>query len=137
LIVFCDIDGTIADSAWREPLKSDWANYHENAEFDKPIQTGVEIVRAFFNAGHTVIASTSRPETSRIRTLKWLVTNEVQFDQLMMRPAKDYRKPVELKLSYAEVIRPDLVIDDRGDVCDAFCGIGVSTLISTLCEIRK
>ena len=138
MIIFCDIDHTLADSFWRDPMwGKDWDAYYKAGDDDKPIVPMVRMMQLMHADGATIVASTARPEKWRQLTMQWLVRYEVPMDQMFMRADNDRRPSPLVKLDFMKIVKPDLVIDDRTDVCAAFCEAGISTLLSTFCGIKQ
>lgn len=137
MIIFCDIDHTIASAFWRDPMiggEGGWDAYHAASADDKPIEEMARLISFFNAAGATVIGLTTRPEKWRKLTMDWLVRHGIRFADLLMRPADDFRPAAESK---TDLIRELLaatppgmvvVLDDREDVCAAFKGLGVTVL---------
>jgi hypothetical protein len=139
MIIFCDIDGTISDSAWRDPMlknNSSWDEYYLAGDDDKPIVPISDMIKVLNQAGATIIGTTGRPEKWRALTMKWLLRYNIPFDELLMRAETDRRPSPQVKIDFLKVYTPDLVIDDRADICAAFCSVGISTLLSTYCGVR-
>jgi len=135
MIVFIDIDHTVSDAAWRDAMiggEGGWDAYHLAAVRDKPIEPMANIVRALHLASHTVVASTARPEKWRQLTMAWLIQHDVPFDLLLMRGDKDFRPSPLIKLDHSkEGGQPDIVIDDRDDVCKAWAAKGAQVVMMT------
>lgn len=138
MIIFCDIDHTISDAAWRDHLMGKWDEYYPAGDNDKPIVPILRMIQ-LFGSEALIIGSTARPEKWRQLTMKWLLRYDVPFHDLLMRANGDTRTSSEVKTGFLKTnpYVPDLVIDDRQDVCAAFCKLGISTLLSTYCGIRK
>lgn len=115
MIVFIDIDGTIADASARLPFvmgpgKKDWDSFHrpELVAADPPIEAAREALRGIFSADiYTPIIMTGRPARLRSVTEEWLVKH-FQIDTtptvgcfdatpLLMRPDRDYSSSVAYK----------------------------------------
>lgn len=127
-LAFIDIDHTIADSYWRDPMigVASWDEYHAAGRDDKPIPEAVALVNALHDSGWSVIGLTGRPERFRQMTMKWLCDYNVMIDTLVMRANDDYRSTPDYKLAEAKTIMAAekdfvaVVFDDRDDVCAAF-----------------
>jgi hypothetical protein len=138
MIIFCDVDHTVSDAAWRQGIwaAQRWDEYYLEAEKDPPIEPMIRMIQLLHHDGNRIIGSTARPEKWRNLTMKWLIRNNVPFDDLFMRGPNDRRTSPLVKVGFTKIIMPELVIDDRPDVCAAFCEIGISTLMSTFCGAR-
>lgn len=140
MIVFLDIDHTLAHSAWRDPMiggEGGWDAYYEAGDKDEPVMEMVRLVDALSCVGHTVIGSTGRPEKWRTWTMSWLVRHSVMLDDLLMRADNDFRPSPQIKLDHARRVRPDIVIDDRDDIRDAFLREGVFVLQTFIPRIKE
>lgn len=128
LLAFVDLDHTLTDSYWRDPMIGvvSWDEYHAAGRQDKPIPEMVALVNALHDSGWSVIAITGRPERFRQMTSKWLLDYNVMIDTLVMRANDDFRPTPEYKLAEAKAIMAAeedfvaVVFDDRDDVCAAF-----------------
>lgn len=133
-----DIDRTIFDDQWRDPMigSATWDEYHAAAVDDKPVPETVQLIRDLHKAGNTMIGLTSRPDKWRKMTMEQLIKHDVPLDDLIMRPEGNFQTSPDLKLSLAqqalgnEIIkhRVAFIIDDREDVIAAFKAIGLSAL---------
>jgi hypothetical protein len=146
--ILIDLDDTLCASWRREHLIDEsWDAFHGDLVNDDPI---VDIARALAELiGHRfvnmkerpealqIIGLTARPEKWRTATVGWLARHEIDLDEILMRPDDDFRPSPIVKLALAaerfggeEAIKDHVafVIDDRPDVCQAFAGVGVTTL---------
>jgi phosphoglycolate phosphatase-like HAD superfamily hydrolase len=128
MLAFIDIDHTLADSYWRDPMigNATWDEYHAAGRGDKPIPETVALVNSLHDSGWSVIGLTGRPERFRQMTLKWLIDYNIMLDHVIMRANDDYRTTAEFKLAEAKAVMAAeqnfiaIVFDDRDDVCAAF-----------------
>lgn len=150
--IVVDLDDTVCQSWRREHLieSGGWDDFHADLVNDEPIADMARLIRllswanAYKSGGpdnyepSPVIALTARPERWRAATLAWLAKHDVPVDIVLMRPIQDYRKSPEVKIALlaeffgaVEAIKDNvaMVIDDREDVCKAFAGLGVTTLL--------
>lgn len=132
MILLVDIDKTLSDAAWRDPLidSNGWDAYHEQSYLDHPVFETVELVRVL-SCFWPVIAVTARPERFRQLTMKWLLQHNVPVTELLLRPNDDYRPSPEVKIALIKErfpvitdFRHFLVIDDREDICVRFKAAG-------------
>ncbi|WP_325050350.1 phosphatase domain-containing protein [Hyphobacterium indicum] len=126
-IIF-DIDGTLANIDHRREVLAkqpiNWELFFSRMIDDKPNTEIVELYKLIhgtklFNS----IIATGRPERYRPVTEKWLASNEIEFDHLMMRPDGDYRPDYKIKAEMlAKLLRKGsdiaFVVDDRKSVVD-------------------
>ena len=84
----------------------------------------------FVDKGYVIILCSGRGEETRAVTEQWLQDNNLLYQKLYMRPAKDYRPDYVIKLELLEQIRKDygepyMWFDDRNQVVDAIRAAGV------------
>ena len=132
MIIITDLDGTLAHSHWRKSLQPDWDAYFAASKEDKPNAPMVALINAL---GQTcrIICITARPEKWRQLTMNWLLKHKIGIDELIMRPADDYRMSPLLKPALAATLKNTdtiIVIDDRLDVILAYIAAGFTTLQS-------
>jgi len=132
--VLFDIDHTLADAAWRDPLLGEpWDRYHAPAYLDAPIPHMVALCRSI-KTSFTITGITLRPEKWRAMTTKWLSRNEIPIDELLMRPDQCTLSAASCKLALAVLrFRPvhrhvEFIVDNDESIIDAFQGIGVPAL---------
>lgn len=114
----CDIDGTLAH---HEGVRG---AYEEKYHLDLLDRTVFECLKAFKNAGHTIIILSGR-EGSMLgeqQTKAWLETHQVPYDLFYMRSAGDRRSDTIIKQElYEKKIKFRFnilgVVDDRPSVC--------------------
>jgi hypothetical protein len=134
--VLCDLDHTIFDAFWRDPMiggPGGWDAYYEASIHDKPLLDTIGLVNAMAACGHNIIGLTARPERWRGLSNQKLMIHSVRMTELLMRPNDCFLTSPEVKVLEAAKRFPDgvannvsLVLDDREDVCAAFRGLGVT-----------
>jgi len=138
-IVLFDIDHTISDSRWRDPMlppNATWDEYHSALEQDKPFTNMIELINTLAEAGYSPVGFTVRPEKWRSLTNAWMMRHKVSLTHIFMRASTDYSpahitKVAMIEENFTEAERKSIVfiVDDREDVCmmltDAF---GISSL---------
>jgi hypothetical protein len=135
MIIFTDLDGTLAHAAWRAELMHDWDAYHAASVSDKPNKPMIAMINALSKACG-VVCITSRPERWRQLTNDWLLKHGLLFHDLLMLPDDDRRKSPPLKVDLAlqfikSVGAKDVIaIDDRADVIAAYQKAGFTTLLA-------
>jgi hypothetical protein len=136
-IVLTDIDHTISDASWRDPMipLNDWDAYHAASANDLPIQATCDLLWTLERAGWLIVGCTARPGKWRKLTLNWMMRHIVPMHELLMRPDDNYRSSPEMKLQlvterfgpdFAEVIT--FMLEDREDVTQAFKAAGLTVL---------
>lgn len=77
--IFCDIDGTILFQG----EKSFTEHYREN-EYSKSLHLSAEKTFEWHVAGHKIILTTARPESTRDFTERELASHGIVYDMLLM-----------------------------------------------------
>ncbi|MND21074.1 hypothetical protein D3C76_77940 [compost metagenome] len=120
-----DIDGTLANmEGVRGPF--DWKKVGK----DTPYQDVIEMTQILRAAGHEIIVVSGRDAVCRDETYGWLITNDVQFDRLYMRPAGSSVRDSIIKHDiYHRDIAPHWnvkgVFDDRNQVVAMWRAMGL------------
>jgi hypothetical protein len=132
-----DIDGVLADV---RPFvkkylieKKDWNEYFKHTlEFPviKPCFTLLKQLNSII--GNEIFIVTGRPESNRILTAQWFLTNGILATprNLIMRPSncdEDMRN-CDFKLAYFRIWKPNLIIDDDSDVIEGARELDIETL---------
>lgn len=133
-----DIDGTIADNShrtkWVEQKPKDWKRYNQTMAQDEPINDILELMEALSRTDDVrIVLCTGREEVYRSITEDWLLRENVPYNALYMRPAKDYRSDSIVKVELLNQIRQDygepfMWFDDRDSVVSAIRAQGVRVL---------
>lgn len=134
--VLVDIDHTISNSFWRDGMiggEGGWDAYHAASKDDKPIYEIVRLVWGLKSSGFIIYGLTARPEKWRKLTMEWLVRNNIQLDDILMRPDTAYHPAPEIKLKlvqerFENIDEIAMVLDDRDDVVAAFKALGVTAI---------
>lgn len=133
VIVF-DIDGTLANvdhrRHWVATKPKNWVAWNAGMSADTVHEDICWMLRGFAAAGHQIILCSGRGDETRETTVKWLADNQIPFNQLFMRRAKDNRKDSIVKTELLQQIRqwhgePFIWFDDRQQVVDAIRAEGV------------
>lgn len=137
-IILVDIDHTVSDAFWRDPMigVASWDLYHAESINDEPAQDMVDLIKTMIaNTCFEFYGLTSRPEKFRNLTTQWLLKNNIAFNDLLMRPNDDFRPAGDVKLTLCEkhfgVEWRDkvlMMIDDNDKVIEAFKGEGITCL---------
>jgi hypothetical protein len=121
-----DLDGTLADIKHRrhfvENGKKNWDAFFKACVDDKPNYPIIKICRGLKFAGFKVWIVSGRNESVRKQTEYWLQKYLIKYEELIMRPEKDYTPDHELKLRWLNERLPKkhiiAVFDDRKRVVD-------------------
>jgi len=134
--VVVDIDGTLANTQHRkhfvESRPKNWAAWNDNMVLDT-VHEDIRQLVTELSLRREVIICTGREDTYREVTEKWLTDNQIPFDKVFMRRAKDNRKDSIVKTELLDQIRqwhgePWVWLDDRNQVVDAIRAAGVRVL---------
>lgn len=139
----CDLDHTLSDAAWRDPLLGQWDDYNAAADADLPVPEVLLLVQTLVASGvWQGIAWTARPERWRGMTLGWLARHDAPFEELLMRAEGDFRRAPEVKLGLL-ASRPggleaiSFALDDRVDVVEALRGAGITAFLTHVKSRRQ
>lgn len=137
-IALVDIDHTVRNAFPRDNMidaETNWDDYHAAGAADKSIETVCNMVRALHASNWLIIGVTAIPDKFRGITNKWLVENNVPFDELLMRKDEDFRPAPEIKMQlvkerFGERMKNEVtvVFDDREDVVEAFASEGLTAV---------
>ena len=114
MIVFCDLDGTVADNSHRtgfiQSTKKDWDSFYspELISKDRPIASAVKALKRLMeNQGLLLYFLTGRPEKTRAATVEWLRLNLPwsNYAPILMRPDGDFRKADVYKEEHIQKVR--------------------------------
>lgn len=122
--VMFDLDGTLALMSNREPY--DW----NKVDRDDLNEIVAEQVKFHKSLGRKIILLSGRDEAAREKTVEWLDFYGIEYDQLLMRKADDYRKDNVVK---KEIFNQQVynrynvlcVYDDRTQVVKMWEEIGI------------
>lgn len=136
--ILVDIDGTLADIAHRrtclEEEPPNWAAFNDKMGDDTPNAPVVALYKTLWDSGkYDIILVSGRGEAHRKLTQTWLSWNEIPFDRLLMRPAKDNRADYIIKEEILEKLRAEgkdilFTIDDRDQVVEMWRKNGITCL---------
>lgn len=131
LVVF-DLDGTLADLSHRIHLikgkSRDWTLFFLECIHDKPIPAVIDIQRTFMMDPEWIVEIWSaRSAEVEEQTVDWLSVHGIHYDRLLMRPAGDHTKDIELKQGWLDesFYRPTVIFDDRRKVVDMWRRNGI------------
>lgn len=138
-----DIDGTLADAAWRvDRLHHDdysknsdekWAAFFAGIPYDEPIWPVVRVLKSMSACGHRIVLCTGRSETNRAATEAWMERHGIWYDALYMRPSDCFRNDDIVKSELLDKILADgwspmIVFEDRQRVVDMWRARGLQCL---------
>jgi hypothetical protein len=146
MYVLLDLDHTIANSFWRDSMIGiePWDVYHEASKDDKPFKKITRLVNSLAAMSYVVVGITGRNEKFRQLTTKWLLSNKIDVDELLMRPDNDFSKNGEMKIKLindhfkGDYSRIQFLIDDNEETILAFSKLGITTLqVRNINEVRN
>lgn len=136
-----DMDGVIADIhlrlPWIDPSRStgpNWDAFFSEEEMirDKRHDVTVELMESLQRSGARIVILTARPVRTFDVTYRWLIENNVPFDNLFLRPDEDHLsqsaanwKQGELAWMKSEGDQIDGFFDDHPGNVKAACDIGI------------
>ena len=136
--ILFDIDGTLADIVHRRHFldeeKPNWHAFNDAMGDDTPNTPIVNLYKTLWDSEqYTIVIVTGRGEEHRKLTEQWLAWNEILFDQLLMRPAKDSRADYIIKQEILDALRDQgheilFTVDDRQQVVDMWRRNGITCL---------
>jgi hypothetical protein len=103
----------------RTGWKPDWDQFYDLCDKDQPNLPVIAILKAMAPYNHIEIFS-GRSVAVEVKTRAWLDLHDVPFNNLRMRPEKDYTPDDELKRGWLKSLGylPLFVLDDRQKVVD-------------------
>jgi hypothetical protein len=134
-IAIIDLDNCISEDKWRwnmfdlhlPIINERYQRYHEACETD--LYCNADVIRDLARHHHLIVF-TSRPESVRVKTQRWLNRWRIPNIGLFMRPNNNHEPSVPLKRSMYLALPPQLkvrsAIDDRQDILDMYAGEGVA-----------
>lgn len=136
-VVF-DIDGTLADYSHRAhhliPPERDMKVFFSKMEKDPPVPEVIALLVEALKKGYRVILVTGRPGQYYKATERWLLANNIRYNELFLRHRDDWRPGVEVRREvYQKLIEPyyDVVyaVDDNPKMIDLWKSLGVKSLL--------
>lgn len=141
MIVFCDLDGTVADNSHRtgfiQSTKKDWDAFYspELIAKDSPISSATRALKRMMEMqGLLLYFLTGRPEKTRQATVEWLrlhAPSAVATSPILMRPDGDFRKADVYKEEHIQRVntlypnRVKIFIDDDLRNVDMYKRLGI------------
>ena len=135
-IIF-DLDGTLADLTHRLHHIKDgnkrWDEFFDACDKDKPIDPICRLLRMVSEHAYRLVIVSARSDVVRGKTIEWLQSNQLPFDQLIMRKAGDYRTDDIVKEEILDRLLAEnhdilFAVDDRQRVVDMWRRRGITCL---------
>jgi len=131
--IIVDIDGTIATHYDEDGNQLREHHDYEQVGIDLPVPEIIQIVQMYESRGYHIIIVSGRMDHCREKTIKWLIDNEVEFDELFMRKFKDFRPDDIVKREIFEDkilfdYDVEFVLDDRDRVVKMWRDLGLKVL---------
>jgi hypothetical protein len=138
--IVVDLDGTLCDCGHRVELAraKQWDHFHSLLVEDQPfedVKSLIKLIGCKATMEIDIIGLTGRNEANRNKTLDWLESHKIFFDELLMRPNNDFRQDHILKPELLEEFfggreimlkRVMFVLEDRDKVVEAWRNIGIN-----------
>lgn len=133
-----DLDGTLADTAWRNHLAvaRNWYWFHAGIPLDLPRPAETALLRAWVAGDprehNRVALVTGRPERYRNLTEEWLDKHRIHWDALYMRPNGDRRSDIVVKGEIHDLMIREgksniiFAIEDRDQVVEMWRSRGIT-----------
>ena len=124
LAVLCDLDGTLAHIAHRDPYDA------EKCLDDVVCETVANTLAMYSAMGYSVIIVSGRSDKYKDLSEQWLKNNNIKYSAIHMRMEGDRQKDSNLKKAiYKARIEPfysvEVVLDDRDQVVDMWRRLGL------------
>jgi hypothetical protein len=132
-LLITDIDGTLANDAWRSNVP-DFDERQRAAIDDDANLVMMHMLAGLARSRWLVICLTSRNERWRQVTNKWLAKYEVACSQVHMRDDEDFAPAPEFKVQAVKKLLAQvtptwmMLVDSRADVVAAYRNAGWSAL---------
>lgn len=115
--IICDLDGTLALIDHRNPFD---ATHADKDELNEPVANTLKV---FAKEGYQILLVSGREDRFREPTVRFLEQHQIPYNQLWMRPSKDFRKDAMIKREIfdTEIVGNyyiEFVLDDRDQVVD-------------------
>lgn len=128
-----DLDGTLCDVRhrrhWVASKPQNWAAFNAAIAHDGVNVPVFQALRGLQSAGNKVILLSGREDSNRGVTEEWLFRHGVEYDELIMRGTKDYRKDSIIKSEFVdELVRKYNIVgafDDRQQVVEMWIARGI------------
>lgn len=134
--VLVDLDGTLCNIDHRLHFvkngKKDWKSFFENMNKDT-VNDWCRDVMIGMATWDKIVLCSGRPDNWRQITSNWLEENQIEHNELFMRPRNDSRedslvKEILLDFEILTRYKPSFAIDDRPSVCRMWRSRGIVTL---------
>ncbi len=135
-VIICDLDGTLCNIThrlkWMRGEKKHWPMFFAGIKDDKVNYWCKQII-TILRPYHKTVLCSGRSLELKDATVKWLDDNKIEYDDLFMRQAGDFRKDnivKEILLDFEILTRytPHIAIDDRKQVYQMWRSRDIVTL---------
>jgi hypothetical protein len=139
--VIFDVDGTLCDvrdvrhyverPEGAAEFKPNFNRFHSESIACPAHPQVVSLLARARVAGYAVVIVTGREERWSFLTSRWLKEHGIEYDELLMRPAKDFRPDniikAEIEQTIARRYSARLAVDDRLDIIEIWQRAGIAT----------
>jgi uncharacterized HAD superfamily protein len=132
--VIFDLDGTLCDVDHRIGYyhESNYDMFNDKCDKDMVIHPIASLLDMFVGYEYKIVIMTGRPDTFEDKTVDWLVSNHLRWDELMMRPEGEMASDSDVKYGFLKEIDGTYdvkyAIDDRSINIKMFEEFGITTL---------
>jgi hypothetical protein len=135
--ILVDMDGTLSDASHRKHFvvckPKNWNAFNKGMVDDPVIEHTARLVKVLHEE-MPIIILTARPIEYAQQTMDWLAKHSIPYDDLYMRPLKDYRQDFIVKKELLDLVRkngydPFLAFDDREAVAQMYRQNGVPCML--------
>ena len=133
-IIICDLDGTLCNCNHRIHLadEKNWDAFNDLCINDKVNYDIANILSNLRSRETHIYLVSGRDDKFREKTVEWLRLNDIFYDKLLMRSAKDHRPDYivkeEILINIIDKSKVWFVLDDRKSVVDMWRKNGLRCL---------
>lgn len=135
--IIVDLDGTLCDVEHRvhhvQNHPKNWHAFNSAMDQDKSYFWCLELIAAMKTRGYKILFVTGRDENFRDKTEAWFKKHKVDYDELYMRPARDFREDSDIKeeIYYTKIANNSevlFIVDDRKSVVERWRKLNMTCL---------
>ena len=132
-----DVDGTLANNNHRQHYLNEkpknWGGFFGDQYRDTPHHDILMLLDLMADADKCILIATGRGEEHREVTARWLISNDIPYSRIYMRPLNDRRDDSVIKTEMIPLMRADgyepvMAFDDRDRVVAAWRAAGIRCL---------
>ncbi|WP_349678114.1 HAD family acid phosphatase [Kocuria sp. UBA5001] len=137
-----DVDGTLCDvrpvrkyvvpDETNHHFKKDFARFHQESLGCRPHTPVREFAQKLHSEGIHILIVSGRGERWTELTKQWLQKWDIEYEEIYLRPDKDFRADVQVKTDIGEKIlsaySPVVAIDDGDDIIGVWRSLAIPTV---------